>query len=143
MLCDLAHLLYHAGHANALEDIQVRRQLVEEIKVGLSHDGGGDGHALQLSAGELRDVPVQDLLQVQLRGDFLKHAALVGLLQKIDDLALEGLRYEVDVLGLLRRLDGFIGHALHVVLKLGAGEELENVIPRRLSVAEVRHHLAR
>ena len=137
----LAHALDQLRAADALVNVKIRGDLVEEVEPGVPHGAGRNGDTLQLAAGQLGDLPVQQRGQAQLGGHLVHDAALVGFLQQVADLALERFRDEIDVLWLLGGLDLLAGDGPHVVLQLRAGEILDHVFPLRVLAAEVGHHL--
>ena len=56
------------AHGDTQLGVQVGQRLVKQKQLGLAHDGPADGHALALTAGELRGFALQQVLQAQLRG---------------------------------------------------------------------------
>ena len=51
---------FHLGTDETLLGIEIRRGLVDEIDVGRFAQTEGHGHALQLSAGQILDLLVDD-----------------------------------------------------------------------------------
>ena len=100
-----AQVLDEAGHLDPLIDIEVRCGLVEEVDVGVLHHGRGHGDPLQLSAGQLVQLPVEDLRQLEHLGGLVDGHALLDPGQQVSDDALGCLRELVDVLRLHGGLD--------------------------------------
>lgn len=67
------------GHA--LLDVEEGGGLVEHVAVGVAHGRGGDGEALQLAARERLDLAIDEVREVEPRGDLLPALALVALLE--------------------------------------------------------------
>src|SRR5690606_39755894 len=57
----LSQALKYASGVDALVDIEVRADLIKEIKICVPSGGSGDGHPLQLAAAEAGDLSVHEL----------------------------------------------------------------------------------
>ncbi len=60
------------------DGVQLRRRLVEEDQAGTGDQGGGEGHALELAAGEGVDGAVEEVWDRQGQGDLLDGAGAGG-----------------------------------------------------------------
>ncbi|KAI3494682.1 hypothetical protein L1887_40498 [Cichorium endivia] len=137
----------HARGVETLLDVEVRRGLVKHVYVGILDARHADGEALELSTGEVLDVAVENLLEVEHVDDLVLVVPLELAVEELRDarLALDGTRDVVDVLGLDERLDVVLEHLGEEVLELGAAEVLEDLLPvgRVVVAAEVGLLLAR
>jgi len=137
--------LDEAGGDHALSDVEVRRDLVEEVEVGVACQTGGDRDALELAAGDRADVLVHHRADVEPVDERVEGAPLVGPLEEIAGVAVELGGYLVDVLWLPRDGHRTRLERAQVLLESGPPEAVEHALPvrGRLVVAEVRDALAR
>jgi len=117
--------------SHALADIQVRRDLVEEVKVRIAGERGRDGDPLELPAREVVDRLLHDRPDLEPFDQFVKRIALVGSLEQLSGVPVETVRDLIDVLGLSRDRDIAVAHVRDVVLQFGPSIGLEHLIPAR------------
>ncbi len=72
-----------------LADVQIRRDLVEEVEVRVACQRGDERDPLEFPAGEVVDVVVDDRLDARLLDEVVEGTAFVGLVQQFDGLAVE------------------------------------------------------
>mgnify|MGYP000211826566 CR=1 FL=1 len=83
-------LLQDAGHVDALVNIQVRADLIEEIEVRVARRRGRDGHPLQFATRELSHVAFDGLMQFQqLDRLFDRHPCEIAELDELRRVGLE------------------------------------------------------
>jgi len=132
------------GDDHPLADVEVRRDLVEEVEVRVAGETRRDGDALELAAGDGVDVLVHHRTDVEAVDEVVERAALVGALQQFAGVAVELVRDLVDVLRLSRDRHVAVLQRFEVVLEPGTAEAVEDALPVAVGgvVAEVRDHLA-
>ena len=72
--------LQYAGHIDALVDVQVGADLIEEVEVRVASSRGGNGHPLHLPSGQAGDLPVHEVGYGQPLHQVGEGSSLVGLL---------------------------------------------------------------
>jgi len=139
-----SEFLNETGSDHSLSDVEVRRDLVEEVEVRVTRQAGGDRDALELATRDRVDILVHHRSDVQPVDERVESAALVGSLEEIAGVSVELCGYLVDVLRLSRDSHRIRLKSVEILLKPGAAEAVEHAFPpwRRLVVAEVRDALA-
>ncbi|KAF5031393.1 hypothetical protein DSECCO2_628210 [anaerobic digester metagenome] len=132
-----------SGHP--LVDVEVGRDLIQEVEVCIPREAGGDRHPLQLAAGEGRDRPVDDRPKREPVDVVIEFPALVGLREEVAHRPGEDLRDLIDVLRLYGDLHVLLREHLEVVEEFGPLVEVEDVLPgdRRIGPPQVRDERAR
>ncbi|KAF5047031.1 hypothetical protein DSECCO2_464650 [anaerobic digester metagenome] len=120
------------GHP--LVDVEVGRDLVEEVEVGVTRKAGGERHPLEFTAGEGRDRPVDDRLERQPVDVVVEFAALVRRSKKVAHRTGEDLRDLVDILRFYRDLHVLLREQLEVVEEFGSLVEVEDFFPGDLGI---------
>ncbi len=139
------HLLKQAGDRDALADVEVRRDFVEEVEVGVAGQRRRQGDALEFTAGEAVDVLVHHVLDFESLQQVVEDAAFVGSGEQLGGAAVEPVGNLVDVLRFSGDGDVAVPDLAEVVLKLGSAVAVEDVVPSRrvLELAEVGREFAR
>jgi hypothetical protein len=132
--------------AQALAHVQVARRFVEHVHVGLLHAHDRDAEPLQLATAELRDLPLQDRLEVEASNHF-RQDVLSACRFGLQDLRYAALDNFGDLIHVLRLNHGLELVALQLreqVLQLAAAEPRDNIGPvGRCRDAEIWLELAR
>ena len=89
-----------ANDAHALVDVEVGGRFVEEIHVRITQQRGAHGHTLQLTARQLPNFALEQVVDAQGCGEFLEQASLIHLSKQVTDLPFDALGKAVDVLWL-------------------------------------------
>ena len=58
-------ILCYLGRRHSLLGVEVCGGFVEQVDVGVPAEAARDGHALQLAAGQVRHLQVQDILNLE------------------------------------------------------------------------------
>ena len=118
----------HLRRLEPLPHVEVRARLVDHVDVRLLRRHHRDREPLQLAAGEVLDVAVEHLPQVERLEEVVGAAAARVLgLDDLPHVAAHGLGDVVDVLGLDGGDEVVLEDAGEVVLELGAAEVGEDL----------------
>ena len=139
----LGELLDDPGHLDPLVDVQIGRWFIEEVDVRILHDGGGDGHPLKLSAGELAHVPGDGVFKLQHLDRLLQLHPFLDPGKKVLDRSLDDRRQPVHVLRLHGGLETGGVDLCQVVVQFRTGKMGQHLLPggRGVEFPEVGHDL--
>ena len=99
--------------------------------VGVLDTGHGNSETLELSTTEMRNLPIEDLVELELVAHELLVVALEFAIEHLGDghLSLDGAGDLVNILGLDEGLEVVLEDLREVVLELRATEVLEDLLP--------------
>jgi len=117
------------GGSESLLDIQVRTGLIQHVYGFLLHGDDQDGKSLELTTGQVFDVSVQKMAEIQFLEQSFRDALFVLLGDNVPELALDELGDTVDVLGLDGGLELVFQELGEEVLEFRTSEVLDDVGP--------------
>jgi len=117
------------GGSESLLDIQVRTGLIQHVYGFLLHGDDQDGESLELTTGQVFDVSVQKMAEIQFLEQSFRDALFVLLGDNVPELALDELGDTVDVLGLDGGLELVFQELGEEVLEFRTSEVLDDVGP--------------
>ncbi len=131
--------------SHPLVNVEIWRDLIEEVEIGVARKAGDDRHPLQFAAGEGRDRSVEDRPEREPVDVIVEFPALVGRREEVTHRPGEDLRDLVDVLRFYGDLHVLLREKLEVVEEFGPLVEVEDILPgdRRIGPSEVRDERAR
>mmetsp|Transcript_88045 Transcript_88045/g.188938 ORF Transcript_88045/g.188938 Transcript_88045/m.188938 type:complete len:269 (+) Transcript_88045:1322-2128(+) len=119
----------HLGGSNALTHVEVGRGLVEHVHSSILDAEDCNREALQLTSGQVLDLPLLQVVELQLGAILLAHTPLVLFREDITHLPSNLLRDLVDILRLDHRLETVLEEPLDVPLQLAAPEVTQDFLP--------------
>jgi hypothetical protein len=117
------------GGSESLLDIQIRTGLIQHVNGLLLHGDDQNGESLELTTGQIFDVSVQKMAEIQFLEQTVADSSLVLLGDDVSELTLDELGDTVDVLGLDGSLELVFQELGEEILEFRTSEVLDDIGP--------------